>query len=259
MNRFVPAADATSRLSPYFALGVLSVREALQAAKEVTSAESPSRAKKKKGRRKKRPATTGWRPGCASWVSQLVFREFYRHTLVGSPPDAMDNLKFDFVRWEDDEAGWRKWCEGRTGVPFVDAGMRQLRAEAYMYNQLRKTTSSYLRTNLLVDCRRGERFFAESLVDWDLRNNSQGWAPSLFVLNPAAQAEKYDPRGEYIRKWVPELKNVEGRAVFDPYKRLRKKEFDKLGYPEPHVNFKASAEQYRERYKQAEEMADADP
>ena len=93
------------------------------------------------------------------------------------------NMKFDLVEWEDDEEGWTKWCEGRLGVPWVDAGMRQINAEAYMHNRLRMNVASYLRANLLIDYRRGERYFAEHLIDWDLSNNTNGWEPSKFCCN----------------------------------------------------------------------------
>jgi deoxyribodipyrimidine photo-lyase len=224
-NRSTPATDNSSRLSPYFASGVISVREALKAAMDANDGDG----------------FDSGDVGISSWVLELVFREFYRHMLCITPHDSMNlphNLKFDFVKWEDDEEGWKKWCEGKTGMPFVDAGMRQLREEAYMHNRLRMNTSSYLRTNLLIDYRRGERFFAETLVDWDLSNNTQGWEPSYTVFNPVVQAEKCDPDGEYIRRWVPELKDVEGKAVFDPHSRLSQKEFEKLDYPAPHVDFK---------------------
>ncbi|KAG8161205.1 hypothetical protein KVR01_009469 [Diaporthe batatas] len=243
-NRSTPATDNSSRLSPYFASGVISVREALKAVVDANDGEE----------------FDSGDVGISSWVREIVFREFYRHMLCVTPHDAMNlphNLKFDFVQWEDDEEGWNKWCEGKTGMPFVDAGMRQLREEAYMHNRLRMNTSSYLRTNLLIDYRRGERFFAESLVDWDLSNNTQGWEPSYTVFNPVVQAEKCDPDGEYIRKWVPELKDVKGKAIFDPHGRLSKSEFEKLGYPAPHVDFKESKDRCIQRYKQ--DMADADP
>lgn len=243
-DRSTPASNNSSRLSPYFAAGVISVREALQAAREANDGHDFGSGDE----------------GVVSWVREVVFREFYRQMLVITPHDSMNlphNLKFDFVQWEQDEDGWTKWCEGRTGMPFVDAGMRQLLEESYMHNRLRMNTSSYLRTNLLIDYRKGERFFAEHLVDWDLSNNTQGWEPSYTVFNPVSQAEKCDPRGDYIRKWVPELRGVEGKAVFDPYNRLPKEEFEKLGYPAPHVDFKESKDRCITRYKQ--DMADADP
>jgi deoxyribodipyrimidine photo-lyase len=167
------------------------------------------------------------------------------------------NLKFAFVNWEDDEEGYKRWEEGTLGVPFVDAGMRQIKHEAYMHNRLRMNVSSYLYCNLLVDYRRGERYFAETLIDWDLSNNTQGWEPSYTVFNPVSQAEKNDPAGDYIRKWIPELKDVKGKAIYDPYHRLDKNEFEKLGYPEPYVDWKETKQRCIERFKR--DMKDAEP
>lgn len=113
-HRSEPARDPSSRLSAYFSAGIISVREALTAAKSHNGGAD---------------LDGSGDEGIASWTRELVFREFYRQMLVAIPHNAMNlpqNLKFDFVQWEDDEAGWRKWCEGKTGVPFVDAGMRQL-------------------------------------------------------------------------------------------------------------------------------------
>ena len=244
-NRSTPATDNSSRLSAYFSAGVLSVRQALSAARKANDNQN---------------FETSGDFGIYSWARELVFREFYRHMLILKPHNAMNlpsNLKFDFVQWEDDQEGFEKWCEGKTGMPFIDAGMRQLNTEAYMHNRLRMNTASYLRTNLLIDYRKGERYFSEHLIDWDLANNTNGWEPSYTVFNPVVQAEKCDPDGEYIRKWVPELKDVEGKAIFDPYNRLGKEEFEKLGYPAPHVDFKESRQRCLERYKS--DMADADP
>ncbi|KAK7908359.1 hypothetical protein PG985_015662 [Apiospora marii] len=247
-NRSTPAADNSSRLSAYFSSGMISVREVLDAGRKQLNDGSADFSQ------------SGSDAGLAAWVRELVFREFYRHMMAVTPHNSLNlpqNLKYDFIEWEDDVAGWQKWCEGTTGVPFVDAGMRQLNSEAYMHNRLRMNTSSYLRTNLLIDYRRGERYFAERLVDWDLCNNTQGWEPSYTVFNPVAQAEKCDPQGDFIRRWVPELRGVEGKAVFDPFHRLSKEEFAKLGYPEPHVDFQESKARCVERYKQ--DMADAEP
>lgn len=167
-DRSEPAKDPSSRLSPYFASGVISVREAVSAAKKANGGND---------------CDDSGDPGIASWVREIVFREFYRHTMVNTPHGGMNlpqNLKFDFVEWEDDEEGWKKWCEGKTGVPFVDAGMRQLNYEAYMHNRLRMNVSSYLSANLLIDYRRGERYFAEHLIDWDLC--SKGITPNDILV-----------------------------------------------------------------------------
>lgn len=117
-------------------------------------------------------------------------------------------------------------------------------------------TASYLTANLLIDYRRGERYFATHLIDWDLSNNTQGWEPSYTVFNPISQAEKCDKNGDYIRKWVPELKDLKGKDIFDPYGRLSKDEFKKLGYPEPHVDFSESKQRAVQRFKK--DLAEAD-
>ncbi|KAF2753922.1 Cryptochrome/photolyase FAD-binding domain-containing protein [Pseudovirgaria hyperparasitica] len=245
-TRSNPAKDSTSRLSPYFSSGAISVREAL------------NMARKQNGGSTDFSESSGNR-GLAAWVREIVFREFYRQVVVITPHTVMNlpqNLKFNFVQWEDDKEGWEKWCGGNTGVPLIDAGMRHLKEEAWMHNRLRMNTASYLRNNLLIDYRRGERYFAEHLVDWDVCNNTQGWEPSYTVFNPVSQAERNDKDGEYIRRWVKELRDVEGKAVFAPHERLSKSEFEKLGYPRPHVDFNETKERAVARYKRDLHRAD---
>ena len=247
-TRSNPAKDSTSRMSPYFAAGMVSMREAMTLVKDTAN----------KGKADFSSSCAS--AGVYSWVREIVFRELYRQTTLTTPHTVMNlpqNLKFDFVQWEDDEEGWKKWHEGKTGVPLVDAGMRQLHTEAYMHNRARMNVSSYLYCNLLIDYRRGERYFAETLIDWDLSNNTQGWEPSYTVFNPTSQAEKNDPDGDYIRKWVPELKDVKGKAVFAPHARMSPSEFKKLGYPEPHVDWNKTKARAIERFKS--DMKDADP
>ncbi|KAF9735387.1 deoxyribodipyrimidine photo-lyase (DNA photolyase) [Paraphaeosphaeria minitans] len=246
-TRSNPAENSTSRMSAYFSAGMVSVREALSKVCKYNEGSSDF-------------TEGGSSPGVYSWVREIVFRELYRQTLMTTPHTGMNlpqNLKFDFVKWEDDEEGWEKWYKGTTGEPFIDAGMRQLNTEAYMHNRLRMNVSSYFYCNLLLDYRRGERYFAETLIDWDLSNNTQGWEPSYTVFNPVSQAEKNDPSGDYIRKWVPELKDVKGKAIFAPYDRLSKEEFEKLGYPKPHVDWKETKQRAIERFKS--NMRDATP
>lgn len=238
-TRSNPGKDTTSRMSPYFSAGVVSMREILIKIKTHNKGSTDF-------------STNGSSSGVAAWVREIVFRELYRQTTVYTPHTVMNlpqNLKFDFVKWEKDEEGWYKWCEGKTGMPLVDAGMRQLNHEAWMHNRARMNVSSYLYCNLLLDYRRGERYFAEHLIDWDLSNNTQGWEPSYTVFNPVSQAERNDPKGDYIRKWVPELKHLEGKAVFDPHGKLSKKEFEKLGYPAPHVDWRETKVRAMERFK----------
>ncbi|KAH7126627.1 FAD binding domain of DNA photolyase-domain-containing protein [Dendryphion nanum] len=248
-TRSQPAKNSTSRMSAYFSSGQVGMRETLSLLR--TKANDNSADFTEAGPKN---------PGVYGWIREIVFRELYRQTTLTTPHTVMNlpqNLKFDFVEWEEDDEGWKKWCEGRTGEPFIDAGMRQLNTEAYMHNRLRMNVSSYLYCNLLLDYRRGERYFAETLIDWDLSNNTQGWEPSYTVFNPVSQAERNDPDGDYIRKWVPELRDVQGKAVFAPHARLSKDEFEKLGYPKPHVDWKETKQRAIERFKR--DMADADP
>ncbi|KAF2418658.1 deoxyribodipyrimidine photo-lyase [Tothia fuscella] len=246
-TRSNPAADSTSRMSAYFSAGVISMRETLSEVKRFNNNSADF-------------TPSGSSAGVTSWVREIVFRELYRQTTLYTPHTSMNlpqNLKFDFVNWESDEEGYKRWEEGTLGVPFIDAGMRQIKHEAYMHNRLRMNVSSYLYCNLLVDYRRGERYFAETLIDWDLSNNTQGWEPSYTVFNPVSQAEKNDPQGDYIRRWVPELRGVVGKEVFDPYNRLSEGEFGKLGYPEPYVDWKETKLRAVERFKR--DMKDAVP
>ncbi|KAB2107220.1 Deoxyribodipyrimidine photo-lyase [Alternaria gaisen] len=245
-TRSNPAANSTSRMSAYFSAGMFSVREALQKVVDYNRGSTDFTEAKASN-------------GVYGWVREIVFRELYRQTTLTTPHTSMNlpqNLKFDAVEWEHDEEGWEKWYKGETGEPFIDAGMRQLNAEAYMHNRLRMNVSSYLYCNLLLDYRRGERYFAETLIDWDLSNNTQGWEPSYTVFNPVSQAERNDPDGDYIRKWVPELKDVQGKAVFAPYARLSKSEFEKLGYPKPHVDWKETKTRALDRFKRGLRNAD---
>jgi deoxyribodipyrimidine photo-lyase len=162
-TRSNPAANSTSRMSPYFNAGVYSMREAMQEIKKHNNGSTDF-------------SSSGSKNGVYAWVREIVFRELYRQTMAYTPHGAMNlpqNLKFNFVNWEDDEEGYKRWEEGTLGVPFVDAGMRQIKHEAWMHNRLRMNVSSYLYCNLLIDYRRGERYFAETLIDWDLSNNTQ--------------------------------------------------------------------------------------
>ena len=246
-ERSTPAKDCVSRLSPYFALGFISAREALVAIKERKNVKSFG-------------TSTN---GVDSWVRELAFREFYRqivavvcpHIVMNVPMSLkLNNVEFVDVESEEGKDSWDRWVSGTTGYPFVDAGMRQLNSEGYMHNRLRMNVASYLKMTMLLDYRLGANYFANHLLDWDCCNNMFGWDPSLTVFNPVLQAEKCDPAGNYIRKWIPELRNVFGKAIFDPYHRMQPKEFEKLGYPAPQERQKDLQDCKKralERYKRA--------
>jgi len=211
-DRDRPALDGTSRLSPYLRFGALSARACVHAARE-RSREEPR-----------------VRVGARKWLDELVWREFYQAVLAEHPHVLRRAFRpaFDALAWNDDEPGFRAWCEGRTGYPFVDAGMRQLAATGWMHNRARMVVASFLVKDLGIDWRRGERFFLRSLVDGDPASNNGGWQwsastgtdaqPWFRIFHPVAQGERFDPDGAYVRRWVPELRDVEARFVHAPWK-----------------------------------------
>lgn len=209
--RDLPAEPATSELSPYLAAGVLSPRQCLVAALEANNGKFDS-----------------GRKGVTTWISELIWREFYRHVLMGFPRVCMNRPfrpETDQLPWRYDETEFRAWCAGRTGVPIVDAGMRQLARTGWMHNRLRMIVAMFLTKDLFIDWRWGERYFMQHLVDGDFANNNGGWqwsastgtdaAPYFRIFNPFSQSKRYDPDGDYIRRFVPELKDVPAGHLHD--------------------------------------------
>jgi deoxyribodipyrimidine photo-lyase len=167
--------------------------------------------------------------GRAGFVRQLAWRDWYAHLLWEQPELASHALKpeMDRVPWRDDPDGLAAWQEGRTGYPIVDAGMRQLAATGWMHNRVRMITASFLVKDLLVDWRLGEAHFRRLLVDFEVSQNVGNWqwvagtgpdaAPYFRIFNPVTQARKFDPDGEFVRRWVPELAGLEAPSVHSPW------------------------------------------
>ena len=167
-------------------------------------------------------------PGRATFVRQLAWRDWWAHTLAMRPDLGQAALKpgYDDIDWRDDEEGFRRWCAGQTGYPIVDAGMRQLTQTGWMHNRVRMICASFLVKDLLIDWRRGERFFRHHLIDADLAQNAGNWqwvagtgpdaAPYFRIFNPTSQALKFDPAGDYVRRWVPELAGLSAPTIHDP-------------------------------------------
>lgn len=163
------------------------------------------------------------------------------------------------VQWEYNQEEFEAWCNGKTGFPIVDAAMRQMNHTGYMHNRCRMIVASFFAKDLLLDWRQGERYFMEHLIDGDFASNNGGWGfsastgvdpqPYFRILNPLLQSEKFDEGGEYIRKWVPELSSIQGKAIHDPYGRGQGKAAEKMGYPKPLVNHKERREKALARYK----------
>jgi deoxyribodipyrimidine photo-lyase len=188
-QRDYPAIAGTSRLSLYLRFGVVSIRQLVSKALPLSEA----------------------------WLNELIWRDFYMMILWHFPHVAGHSFKkeYDAIPWINNEAQFKAWCEGRTGFPIVDAGMRELNATGFMHNRVRMIVSSFLVKDLLIDWRWGEAYFAKQLNDFDLSANNGGWqwaagsgcdaAPYFRVFNPAEQQKKFDPDLAYIKKWIPEF------------------------------------------------------
>ncbi len=192
LKRDFPALNAGSQLSIHLRFGTISVRELVLKAIETND----------------------------TWLSELIWREFFMQIIYHFPHVEKQSFraKYDQIVWENDEEKFEKWCQGKTGYPLVDAGMRELNATGNMHNRVRMVVASFLCKHLLIDWRWGEAYFAMHLNDYDLSANNGNWqwaagcgcdaAPYFRVFNPTIQAEKFDKNGEYIRKWVEDLSEL---------------------------------------------------
>ncbi len=211
-TRDYPGIKGTSRLSVHLRFGTISIRQLAARAAVLNG----------------------------TYLNELIWREFYMMILFHFPYVVNSSFKkeYDLIQWRNDEKLFEKWKNGLTGIPIVDAGMRELKATGYMHNRVRMIVASFLTKNLLIDWRWGEAWFAEQLLDFDLAANSGGWqwsagcgcdaAPYFRVFNPVLQTEKFDPELKYVRKWVPE--------------------FNSFSYPRPIIDLKASREQCLQVY-----------
>jgi deoxyribodipyrimidine photo-lyase len=155
---------------------------------------------------------------------------------------------YDRIEWEDNDEHFKAWCEGRTGVPIVDAAMRQLNTVGWMHNRCRMIVASFLSKHLLVYWRLGERYFMQHLIDGDFASNNGGWqwsvgsgndaSPWFRIFNPWTQSTKFDPNGDYIRKYVKELGDLDASKIHAPHEKCDKKLLERLGYPLPIVDHK---------------------
>jgi deoxyribodipyrimidine photo-lyase len=214
-RRDFPAVEGSSRLSPYLKFGCVSVRRAYWSAEAAAAPTDDARA------------------GADTWISELLWRDFYRHILFHFPHVETGAFKrgYDALKWENDDERFARWRAGRTGFPIVDAGMRQLAATGWMHNRVRMIVASFLTKDLLIDWRRGERHFMQLLVDGDLAANNGGWQwaastgtdaqPYFRIFNPISQGQKFDPKGDYVRRYVPELRSVPEKWIHAPWETPR--------------------------------------
>lgn len=189
-TRDFPGSGGTSRLGVHLRFGTVSIREIVRRSKAVS----------------------------AVFLNELIWRDFYQMILWNFPQIGAGRAfkaEYDKIPWRNNEAEFARWCQGLTGYPIVDAGMRELNATGFMHNRIRMVTASFLTKHLLIDWRWGEAYFAGRLLDFDLASNNGGWqwasgsgcdaAPYFRIFNPYLQTKKFDPHFEYIRKWVPEF------------------------------------------------------
>jgi len=214
-NRNIPEKDATTRLGPHLRFGTLSIRELVK--KAIATSET--------------------------FLNELIWREFFMQVLFHFPAVENENFKtkYDRIKWRNNELEFEKWCSGKTGYPFVDAGMRELNVTGFMHNRVRMVTASFLSKHLLIDWRWGEAYFAEKLLDYELASNNGNWqwaagtgcdaAPYFRIFNPTEQQKKFDPQSKYIKKWTPEIES--------------------LDYPTPIVDHKFARERALTTYKTA--------
>jgi len=214
-RRDFPAEHGTSKLGVHLRFGTVSIRDLVRRAHGLSE----------------------------TWLSELIWREFYMMILAHYPRviDQAFKPQYDRIPWINDETQFEKWCNGMTGYPLVDAGMRELNATGYMHNRVRMVVASFLTKHLLIDWRWGERYFASRLLDFELSSNNGGWQwaagtgtdaqPYFRVFNPYSQQEKFDPKLKYVRRWVPEYGSPD--------------------YPEPIVSHKEARLRAIETYKLA--------
>jgi deoxyribodipyrimidine photo-lyase len=203
--------NGTSSLSPYLHFGMLGLRQAAHGALQAIGQKRSD--------------------GPDAWLNELIWREFYIQILFHFPhvSRASFNPALAHIPWRNDESEFQAWKDGCTGVPIVDAAMRQLKEIGWMHNRARMIVASYLVKDLLIDWRWGEAYFMEQLLDGDQAANNGGWqwvagtgtdaAPYFRIFNPVLQSKKFDPNGEYIRRWVPELRGVDAKDIHTPWEK----------------------------------------
>lgn len=248
-KRDIPEADQTSRLSRHLRTGEISIRTVWQAVQ-------------------KAPNSTGK----TTFEKELCWRDFYHMIYVAFPKQKEESIQenYRYVEWENKRADFKKWQAGQTGFPIVDAAMRQLNETGWMHNRLRMITASFLTKDLLIDWRWGEKYFQQMLVDYDPASNIGGWqwaastgtdaVPYFRIFNPTTQSEKFDPKGDFIRTFVPELKAIPNKFIHQPEKmtEAQQKEYGiQLGatYPLPIVDHKEQRKRALAKYEFSKERA----
>lgn len=246
-SRDYPAQDGTSHISAYLTIGILSIRQCIQAVFQKQHGQFFLDNK-----------------GQEIWLNELLWREFYQQLLFDFPKLSRHQPFQDHtknIRWNENDEHFEAWTQGKTGIPIVDAGMRQLKATGWMHNRVRMICAMFLSKNLLIDWRKGEKWFMQHLIDGDLAANNGGWqwsastgtdaSPYFRIFNPVTQSQKFDPEGVFLKNWIPELKHLDSKHIHDPYAYQHKTE---LNYPKPIIDLKATRKNAIEVFKKSSSL-----
>lgn len=243
-TRDFPAIEGTSQLSAYLNIGILSIRQCLDALFQARQGHFYIE-----------------NSGQQFWLNELLWREFYQHVMADFP-HVSKHLPFkrstQSIPWLQDDDALNAWKYGQTGIPIVDAGMRQMLATGWIHNRVRMICAMFLAKNLLIDWRLGEAWFMQQLIDGDFAANNGGWqwsastgtdsVPYFRIFNPVSQSQKFDAQGDYIRHWVPELAKCDAKQIHEPYANASTVE---LNYPRPIVDLKISRQRAISTFKMA--------
>lgn len=240
-QRNFPAIAGTSILSPALKFGTIGIR--------TVWAATLSALERARGEEAEKAVQT--------WQQELAWREFYQHAMYHFPTLAEGPYRQQFRHfvWDENTERFEAWCEGKTGYPIVDAAMRQLNEIGWMHNRCRMIVASFLTKDLLINWQWGEKYFMQKLIDGDLSANNGGWQWSassgmdpkpLRIFNPITQTQKFDPEGEYIRQWVPELRSIDPDCLVTG--KILPVERQSLGYPLPIVDHNLQQKEFKRRY-----------
>jgi len=241
-ERNFPGVDGTSRLSAALKFGAIGIRTVWQKTQEALSLSRSDEV----------------RDSVTTWQQELAWREFYQHSMYFSPELAQSPFKqtFQDFPWENNEEHFQAWCEGKTGYPIVDAAMRQLNETGWMHNRTRMIVASFLTKDLIINWQWGEKYFMQKLYDGDLSANNGGWQWSascgldpkpLRIFNPTTQGQKFDPEGQYMREWLPELSAVDPEFLVNG--KISDSDRRCYGYPLPIVDHKIQQAKFKQLYK----------
>lgn len=238
----VAAPEYVSRLSPHYSSGTLGLRKVLSDVENlIDSAEDSDKIR-----------------NFAKYRNELAWREFFYQILYHNPSTTSQNYR-DFknkIEWRNSKEEFEAWKRGETGIPFVDAGMRELNKTGYMHNRTRQNVASFLTKHLMVDWRKGAEYFRQKLVDHDKASNIGGWqwaastgtdSVSIRIFNPVKQGRKYDPEAEYIKEWIPELRDLDSEIIHNWAESRNRKLGMNTSYPDPIID-------YNQRYREGKKM-----